>query len=346
MSYNNICVKKCPRNTYISDNDHSNEIMCIPECVKYIHQGKCVDHCPKFSINKTCVDFCSGNYKFQYKSLCESDCPNNTCLKENGINCTDECSFDPRDNTLADICPTHTPYRRQDISRHICVSECKVNEVLDDKYNCINVTECKRAVLSDGRCKGKCPPGYLYWAYDHQNTDNTYSYNVDDLKDNPCVTIIRACFPTILAGLFTLIYGLWFCLFISTKQMQCLQRRNVQAVKEQAEVNKELAEENVLETYEDTKDVRLIDAATEEQEATQKLYGEAFEENEDMHIVEVIIEEQRTRHELSGETFEVSEDVRLNELETEEPLMDRELSGETFDGIEEVRLTEVATNDV
>ncbi|XP_045169685.2 proprotein convertase subtilisin/kexin type 5-like [Mercenaria mercenaria] len=319
VSYNNMCVKQCPQNTYISDNRNTKEISCVTECAKYVHQGKCVDVCPGFNINKSCVDSCPSNYTFIYQSSCESACPNNTCLTEDGIHCTDECSFDPRDNTLADVCPTHTPYKRE----NICVSECKVNEVLDDKNNCINVTECKRPVLSHGRCQDECPAGYLYMAHNYlidgdyrsYYPDHTYSYNADDLKNDPCVTVISAYLPTMVFGLLTLMYGLWFVCFISTKQIKYLKTRKDQAIREQAEVTKEPAaiQDFSGETFEDTEDVRLIDVSTEEQATSQELSTKTFEDNEDVRLIDVTIENQATNHDLPGGTFVDDEEVQLIE---------------------------------
>jgi hypothetical protein len=206
VTFNDKCLEKCPKNTYISSKT-TNEKICVEFCPTFAYKGKCVDACPNFFINKTCVDSCPSFYKTLYKNSCEVSCPVNTCL-------TVETS------KLAYACPKHFPYKRKNSSGSFCITHCENHEVLDED-RCINISECNKPVLSQRQCSDECPLGFLYMRHDYtinkqdaKFEGNIYKYTDDYFRDDPCKLVQYVYLDVIVYGFLSLLYGLFFCFFV------------------------------------------------------------------------------------------------------------------------------------
>ncbi|XP_053380031.1 proprotein convertase subtilisin/kexin type 5-like [Mercenaria mercenaria] len=214
------CVSECPKG-FKQINSRTSEVNCVKSCDKYELNGTCVDSCQSYSVNKTCVEKCPRNYSFRYRESCFAICPANTCLMDDGFNCTDDCMNDIGNNKLVYTCPKSTPYIQKYMSERRCVSACERNEVLND-FTCINVTDCKRAVLSHGKCEHECPEGYLYMPKNRKEyalSVGDYQYKVEDAQENPCVTATEAYLSVVFIGIVVVMYATGVAIFLSNIQI-------------------------------------------------------------------------------------------------------------------------------
>ncbi|XP_060553425.1 proprotein convertase subtilisin/kexin type 5-like [Ruditapes philippinarum] len=229
--YEKSCLDECPKNTLKKMGVNSGEAICVDVCDKFKNNGTCVDSCPEFSLNDTCVDKCPSAHMIVYGTSCYTACPDRTCLMDNRLNCSDSCILDTDSGQLVYKCPKSAPYFRTNNSENHCVSSCEENEVLEDT-KCINVTDCKRPVLSDGKCADQCPEGFLYLPSGTEDATISiygYEYTLDSIKNNPCIGKTNAYTTVIMLGLFTAVYYIFAAIFLfssQVKETQCWSEYN------------------------------------------------------------------------------------------------------------------------
>ncbi|XP_060557475.1 uncharacterized protein LOC132717909 [Ruditapes philippinarum] len=122
-------------------------------------------------------------------------------------------------------CPAEKPFILKNGTQSICVSSCGPTLVIDGR-NCINVGDCKKPVLSDGKCMEMCDEGYLYVTNNFELADDcsrfgSCFYSQNNIGQKLCEKRSDIILKTICYAIGTVLYILFLLMFFSTRQCPC-----------------------------------------------------------------------------------------------------------------------------
>ena len=93
-----------------------------------------------------------------------------------------------------------------------------------DGKNCIKVEDCKKPVLSDGKCMEMCEEGYLYVTYNYKLSypcDDHCYYTSDNIKQKLCEKELYIILQIVAYVLGMVLYTIFLFMFFSTRRFPC-----------------------------------------------------------------------------------------------------------------------------
>ena len=120
-------------------------------------------------------------------------------------------------------CPSDKPFKVKSGTHSFCVKSCGPRLVADGK-NCIKVEDCKKPVLSDGKCMELCEDGYLYVTFDYDLSFPCYgdcSYTTDNIKQKLCEKESDIILKIVAYVFGIVLYIVFLFMFFSTRPFPC-----------------------------------------------------------------------------------------------------------------------------
>ncbi|XP_060575438.1 uncharacterized protein LOC132732931 [Ruditapes philippinarum] len=124
------------------------------------------------------------------------------------------------------LCPSDKPLITNTENRSVCVSSCGPTMVADGKI-CINVEDCKKPVLSDGKCMIMCDKGYLYVTFEDDlfsdcGTEyNECYYSKKNIGQKLCEKKTFIILKIICYVIGIILYIVFLLMFFSKKEFPC-----------------------------------------------------------------------------------------------------------------------------